>query len=149
MQITTHLNIGGISNYVLSLSKALKDSGVEVVLASSGGELESEFRNLGTSNNNIEIMTKSEFSPKIFISIPSIVRLIRKKRIDVIHAHTRVSQVAAWMASFATGVPFVSTCHGYFKKRARGVMDTWGRKVIAISAAVKKHLIDDLGVKSA
>lgn len=147
LQITTHLNIGGISNYILSLSKALKNSGVEVVLASSGGELEGEFRSLGISNNSVNIMTKSEFSPKVFISIPSIVSLIRRERIDVIHAHTRVSQVAAWLASFVTGVPFVSTCHGYFKNRARRILDTWGRKVIAISAAVKKHLIDDLGVK--
>jgi glycosyltransferase involved in cell wall biosynthesis len=147
LQITTHLNIGGISNYILSLSKALKDEGLEVALASSGGELEGEFRDLGVSHKAIGIMTKFEFGPKVLMSIPSIVRFIRKEKIDVIHAHTRVSQVAACLASLISGVPFVSTCHGYFKKRARGVLDTWGRKVIAISAAVERHLIDDLGVK--
>jgi glycosyltransferase involved in cell wall biosynthesis len=47
-----------------------------------------------------------------------------------------------------TGVPYVTTCHGYFKKRARGLLDTWGIKVIAISDAVSKHLKDDLGVDS-
>ena len=147
LQITTHLNIGGISNYILSLSKALKDEGFEVALASSGGELEGEFRDLGVNHNKIGILTKFEFGPKVIMSVPSIVRFIRKEKIDVIHAHTRVSQVAACLASLVSGVPFVSTCHGYFKKRARGVLDTWGRKVIAISAAVQKHLVEDLGVK--
>lgn len=147
LQITTHLNIGGISNYILSLSKAFKDEGVGVALASSGGELEGEFRDLGISHKSIRIMTKFEFGPKVLMSIPSIVRFIKKEKIDVIHAHTRVSQVAACLASLASGVPFVSTCHGYFKKRARGVLDTWGGKVIAISAAVERHLVDDLGVK--
>jgi len=147
LQITTHLNIGGISNYILSLSKALKDEGVGVALASSGGDLEGEFRDLGVSHKKIDIMTKFEFGPKVLMSIPSIVRFIKKEKVDVIHAHTRVSQVVACLASFASGVPFVSTCHGYFKKRARGFLDTWGRKVIAISAAVDRHLVDDLGVK--
>jgi glycosyltransferase involved in cell wall biosynthesis len=42
----------------------------------------------------------------------------------------------------------VATCHGFFKTRLhRKIFPCWGRKVIAISQAVKRHLGDDFGVK--
>ena len=40
LQITTHINIGGIANYVLNLSEALQAKGIGVIAASSGGNLE-------------------------------------------------------------------------------------------------------------
>jgi glycosyltransferase involved in cell wall biosynthesis len=87
--------------------------------------------------------TKNEFSPKIIKSAVKLYGLARYEGVDVIHAHTRVSQVAAAVVSRFTGVPYVTTCHGFFKKRLRGIFDTWGSKVIAISDAVKAHLARD------
>ena len=40
LQVTTHINIGGIANYILTLSGSLRSKGVDVVVASSGGNLE-------------------------------------------------------------------------------------------------------------
>jgi len=46
------------------------------------------------------------------------------------------------------GVPHISTCHGFFKKRFfRKVFPCWGQRVIAISEPVKNHLINDFKVK--
>ena len=39
LQVTTHINIGGIANYILTLSGSLKAKGVDVIVASSGGNL--------------------------------------------------------------------------------------------------------------
>jgi len=146
LQVTTHFNTGGISNYILTLSKALKEKGVETVVASSGGDLENGLVGYGIPHRRINIKTKFEFGPKAILSGFKVSGIVKDERIDVIHAHTRVSQVSAAIASRLTGVPYITTCHGYFKKRARGVFDTWGVKVIAISGAVLKHLKDDLGV---
>jgi glycosyltransferase involved in cell wall biosynthesis len=44
-------------------------------------------------------------------------------------------------------VPYITTCHGYFRKRLRSVIDTWGERVIAISRPVTDHLEKDLGVR--
>lgn len=148
LHVTTHLNIGGIANYVVSLTKALKAKGAISFVASSGGDLVGELEKNGTCHRRLDILTKSELSLKVLKSIFALVRIVRQERIDVIHAHTRVSQVAAFFASRITGVPYVTTCHGYFKVRLRKVFDTWGDKVIAISEAVAAHLEDDLGVKS-
>jgi len=148
LQVTTHLNIGGISNYIVFLSKALKDKGAVTVVASSGGNMEKELAALGIPHKKLDIDTKFEFGPKVFKSAFTLARIIREEKIDIIHAHSRVSQAACCFASLATGVPYVTTCHGFFKKRARGIFDTWGVKVIAISDAVKAHLEKDLGVKT-
>ena len=43
LHVTTHLNMGGITNYILSLAGELKKRGAECVVASSGGNMEGEF----------------------------------------------------------------------------------------------------------
>ena len=148
LQITTHFNIGGISNYILTLSKALESKGLEVIVASSGGNLEDSLAKCHIPHRRLNMKTKFEFGPKAILSGFRAAGIVRAEKVDIIHAHTRVSQVAAAIASKLTGVPYITTCHGYFKKRARGVLDTWGRKVVAISAAVRDHLKDGLDVES-
>lgn len=147
LQLTTDMDIGGITNYIFELSRALKGKGVDTIVASSGGDIEGSLENEGIPHERIDIKTKFEFSPKVFLAAFAVKNIIRKESIDIIHAHSRVSQVVGALASRMTGVPMVTTCHGYFKKRLRAIVDTWGDKVIAISAAVYKHLKEDLGVK--
>jgi glycosyltransferase involved in cell wall biosynthesis len=141
------MNIGGIANYVLELSRALKGKGAEVIVASSGGDLEPQLALSGIKHIKLDIRTKFEFAPKVFVSAFAVRDLVRKEGVDIVHSHTRVSQVAGALACRMAGVPMVTTCHGYFKRRLRSIVDTWGDKVIAISAAVHRHLKDDLKVK--
>jgi glycosyltransferase involved in cell wall biosynthesis len=147
LHVTTHFDVGGITNYILTLSGAMKARGVDVVVASAGGALKGELKRLGIPHADIDIKTKFEFGPKVIRSAFAVARIVREEKIDLMHAHTRVSQVAALLASAMTGVPFVTTCHGYFRKRLRGIVDTWGTKVVAISAAVRAHLLEDMGVR--
>lgn len=147
LQVATHMNIGGIANYIYTLSRALKRCGVETVVASSGGSLEDELRRQHIPHRYLDIMTKSEISPKVVKSIFSLRRIVREEKIDIIHAHTRVSQTAAFFTSRLARIPYVTTCHGFFKKRLRKIFDTWGYRVVAISDAVKEHLSRDLGVR--
>lgn len=147
LQLNTHMNIGGIANYIFELSRALKSKGIYTIVASAGGDMEPRLAQAGIQHKKLDIKTKFEFSPKVFIAAFEVKRIIKEHGIELIHAHTRVSQVTGLLASFLTGVPMVTTCHGYFKKRLRSVIDTWGKKVIAISAAVYEHLKEDLGVK--
>ena len=146
LQLTTHMNIGGIANYIFELSRVLKGKGVDTIVASAGGDLEEGLGKAGISHERLNIKTKFEFSPKVFLAAFAVKRIVEKEGVDIIHAHTRVSQVTGAIASLITGIPMVTTCHGYFKKRLRSVIDTWGDKVIAISAAVYRHLKEDLGV---
>lgn len=147
LYLTNHLNVGGITSYLLALAGAVKQRGHKVYLASSQGELTPKFIAAGIEFIPIAIMTKSELSPKIWISLFKLLALVKEKDIQIIHANTRVTQVLACLLSRFSGRPFVSTCHGFFKPRlSRRVFGCWGKKVIAISEQVKEHLRGDFHV---
>lgn len=147
LHVNTHMNIGGIGQYILSLCGAIRHKGVDCIVASSGGDLEKELEKSAIEHKYIDIKTKFEFGPKVFKAISSLVNIIRKEKIDIVHAHTRVSQVVSFIASRETGIHYVSTCHGFFKPRlSRRLFDTWGERIVAISAPVKAHLERDFAV---
>jgi len=147
LYLTTHLNIGGISSYLLTLTAGMKQDGDNVYLASSGGELTESFSQIGVNFVPIPIKTKKEVHPKVLVSMFKLAQLIREKNIDIIHAQTRVTQVLGRLLQINTGTPFISTCHGFFKHRfSRRLFPCWGDKVIAISQPVKEHLIKDFAV---
>jgi len=145
--LTTHLNIGGIATYTVGLARALKAKGYDVFVVSSGGVLVQELTAGGVSHIKLDIRTKSELSPKVFSAIFELRRIIKKMDIDVVHANTRVTQVAGFLASKLCGVKFITTCHGFFNKNiGRSLVPAWGDRVIAISEPVEEHLIKDFHV---
>lgn len=146
--LTNHLNIGGISSYLLSLTKGLIERGHNIYLASGKGELREEFIKNKAHYFELPLNTKAEISPNVLVSFFKLLPILKDKRIDVIHANTRVTQVLAKLVWAKTGIPFVSTCHGFFKKRFfRLIFPCWGNRVIAISQQVLSHLKDDFKVK--
>ncbi len=147
LYITNHLNIGGITSYVLTLSCGLKKKGHNVYVASSGGQLLSRFTAEGVTYIPIPIKTKKEISPKILASLFKLKDVLKKYRIDIIHTNSRTTQVLGCLLNKKTGIAHISTCHGFFKKRVfRKLFPCWGMKVIAISESVKEHLIKVFGV---
>ena len=142
--LTTHLNFGGIASYIVNLAGEFKKRGHNVLVVSSGGNFTDALLSQGIEHIAIDIKTKSELNPKLIFAFLKLKRVITKKNIQIIHSHTRVTQVLSFFLSKSLDIPYVVTCHGYFKPRwGRKVFACWGDKVIAISAAVKKHLIDD------
>jgi glycosyltransferase involved in cell wall biosynthesis len=145
--LTTHLNTGGITSYLLTLAKGLIYEGHRVYLASSGGNQFEDFTAVGVEHFVVDIRTKSELNPKLFSAVGKLQRFIRIKNIHVIHANTRVTQVMAWVLHKTTQRPYLSTCHGFFKTRlTRRLFPFWGQTVIAISEPVKEHLEKDFKV---
>ena len=144
LHITTHLNKGGITSYLSSLAEGLIKKGHDIFIASSGGEDEGEFLNNNIKLINIPIRTKKEISPSVLFSYFALRRFLSRNNIDIIHAHTRVTQVLASLLSRKFRIPLVTTCHGFFNPRwHRKKFPCWGHKTIAISRQVKKHLISE------
>jgi glycosyltransferase involved in cell wall biosynthesis len=142
--IANHLNVGGISSYLFTLASGLKQKGHQVYLASSGGELEDKFIQAGIALFKVPLKTKNEISPKIFFSFWKLKKVIREFDIDLIHSHSRTTQVLGDRLGRALAKPHIFTCHGFFKpKISRRIFGCWGKKVIAISQQVKEHLIMD------
>jgi glycosyltransferase involved in cell wall biosynthesis len=145
--LTTHLNTGGITSYLVTLAKGLRKKGHGVFIASSGGDMVETFLGRGVVHLCLNIRTKSELDPKIYLALGPLSRFIKKNSIDVIHSQTRVTQVMGCFLSKMTGRPFISTCHGFFRPRIfRRMFPCWGKMVIAISPQVAEHLRKDFGV---
>lgn len=146
--LTTHMNAGGIGIYTLSLAGQLKERGVDVTVMSSGGDLESGLEARGVPHITADIKSKSEFGFKMWKTLPFLVRLLKEGKFDIVHSQTRLTQVLSFLAGKLSGVPFISTCHGFFehKRLSRVLLPCWGSKVIAISKSVSAHLTQDFNV---
>ena len=143
--LTTHLNTGGITSYLFTLSRQLKDLGAAVTIASSGGDRQGDFSALGIRLVPLNIRIKSELDPRLYAAVFKLRKIIRQESIDIIHAQTRVTQVMGALLSHTAPAAYCSTCHGFFKPRwSRKIFPCWGKAVIAISPAVREHLRRDL-----
>ncbi|MFA5260530.1 MAG: glycosyltransferase family 4 protein [Candidatus Omnitrophota bacterium] len=145
--LTTHLNTGGITSYLFTLSRRLKGLGVSVAIASSGGGRQEEFAALGVSLVTLNVQIKSDLDPRLYAAVIKLRRIIHKESIDIVHAQTRVTQVMGTLLSKMTPAVYCSTCHGFFKPRwSRKIFPGWGKAVVAISPAVQQHLMNDFHV---
>ena len=141
--LTTHLDIGGISNYTIWLAEALKKNNHRVIVASSGGELLTELNKENISHFKVNIRTKKEISPLLLRARSVLAKLVNKENIELIHAQTRITQLLAHHVSKLVKIPYVTTCHGFYKKRlTRRIFPCWGDKVIAISEPVRENLVN-------
>lgn len=141
LHLTTHLNIGGITTYIIEIASAFEKNGHSVAVLSSGGEMQERLAEKGVSVHPFPIRTKNILSPRLFLALPKIVKLVRRERFDLLHAHSRVTQALASFVSFFTKVPFVSTSHGFYKRHlGRRLFPSWGKCVIAISPLVAEEL---------
>ncbi len=146
--LANHLNVGGITSYLYTLSSGLKTKGHNVYLASGPGDWEGKFLAKGITLIKVPLRTKSEMSPKVIVALFRLLPRVKKEKIDIIHANTRVTQVLGFWLSKFSGIPYVSSCHGFFRPRLiRRWFGRWGRSVIAISDSVKQHLVTDLKVR--
>lgn len=144
LHLTTHVNIGGITTYISKLVKPLAELGIETCVVSSGGTCADSLRTSGAKVFELPIKTKNELHPKIFRAVPEVEKIIRENGIDMLHAHTRITQVMAGIVQMRTAIPVVTTCHGYFKRRlGRILFPAWGDRCVAISQGVADHLADD------
>lgn len=145
--IATHVKLGGIGVYTLSLARALKEIGEQVSVASSGGELVDDLRHAGINHIEIPVNTSSDIGLHTLLSYMKLLPFIKEQGIDIIHAQTRVTQIIAYMLSKKTNAAFIATCHGFFKNKLfRRILPCWGTHTIAISDAVRGHLVCDLKV---
>lgn len=147
--LTNHLNPGGITTYVLYLARGLKENGHIVKVFSRGGVGIEYLKKWGIEHIFINLFTKSEISPKIFFAKRKLLSIIKKERPDLLHSQTRITRVLAQFVSKKLKIPFVSTAHGFYKKRlSYRLFPYWGEKTIAISEAVKEDLMKRFNLKS-
>jgi glycosyltransferase involved in cell wall biosynthesis len=142
LHVTSHLNIGGITTYILTLSRLLVARGHQCRITSGGGQLAEEARAAGIEHWPADLHTSADFSLHVWRASQQLAARLRREPVDLLHAHTRVGQVVAHQLARRLGVPFVSTWHGIYRLNlGRRLWPCLGDLTIAISAPVREHLI--------
>ncbi len=144
LQILPELNVGGVETGTLDLAKYLVRSNHKAVVVSNGGELLKELESYGAIHYQLPVHKKSLLS--IIKTIPRLVEIIKKEKIDIVHARSRVPAWIAYFAARRTHTVFITTCHGYYKKHLLSGVMGWAKRVIVLSNVIARHMIDDFGV---
>ncbi|OGU57021.1 MAG: hypothetical protein A2V66_05515 [Ignavibacteria bacterium RBG_13_36_8] len=119
--------MGGAENYVSDVSNSLHEMGYTVHVASR----------TGLRNRELNPSIKHHYiNFRKVHTLPNLVRLIkliRKEKFDIIHAHQRNPILVGCLASFFSGIPVITTVHGkwrddigskFVQKRLKGIIVT-------------------------
>ncbi len=147
LQLTSHLQIGGITRYLTTLTQQLIRRGHQVIVASDHGPAEAQLASMHVPYWPLPLHTSMEFSPRVFRGARQLAARLQAEPVDLIHAHTRVGQVVADRVARQLQIPYVTTWHGIYRPRlGRRLWPCTGEITIAISELVRKHLITQFRV---
>ena len=152
LQVTAALDEGGVERGTLEMAAYTVAQGVESHVASNGGKLVKELEAIGARHYQLPLASRAPWS--ILYCAWQLIRIIRKHQIDLVHARSRAPAWAAFIACRRTKTKFITTFHGAHKIQNRvkwlynSVM-TRGERVIAISAFMRQHIMDNYFVAAA
>ena len=112
-------------------------AGRRVTFASGGGTFVDMLERHGVHHLTLVQDQRRPFT--LVRSLIGLVRLCRKERPDVIHAHMMLGAVLGWVAAKASGARLVTTVHNSFERHS--VLMRLGDSVVAVSEAEREHLI--------
>lgn len=117
LQLVTRFDFGGADNHVRLICNELVVNNYEVILITGKGRQKELL-----DKRVIFIQLPSFISKLIPVQVAIIVYLLLRYKIDVIHAHQRLSIISACMAGFIARVPVVATVHGRVRHDLRSAI---------------------------
>ena len=142
LHLTNHLNTGGITTYIFVLACEQVKAGHQVFVWGEAGNTVAELKAMGVIVLDDVPRCKSELSPRLWLALPKLVRVLKTQSIDIVHTHTRVTQVLAAVATRFVKIPYLSTAHMFYKRRlGRRLFPCWGKAVFAISKVMEQGLL--------
>jgi hypothetical protein len=133
----------------MALRKALAAAGWTPYVASSGGPMEHQLARLGIRHLKLPLASKNPLVMRR--NAAALIEIVRRHKIDIVHARSRAPAWSAWSAARATRRRFVTTFHNAYdvdlplKHWYNSVMAR-GERVIAISQFVGEHVASVYGV---
>jgi glycosyltransferase involved in cell wall biosynthesis len=142
LQVLPSLVSGGVERCTIDTTKFLKEAGYKSFVASSGGPLVKNVEKNGVKHFTLPLKDKNPIH--IIMNAFALAKIVRKHKIQIIHARSRAPAWSAYLAAKLTNRIFLATFHGKYsvnclKKHYNAVM-TKGHKVIAVSNFIKEHI---------
>lgn len=137
----THLT--GPEVYVAALCRKLSAEGHECFVVSDTLTVDVDAAYFAMSIDNRSVFNRIR-------NIIQLVLFCRRKRIDLIHAHSRAS---SWIANFVskiTRIAYVSTIHGRQSQyAAKRKINIYGHHIIVVCDHLQTHVRNELNIKDA
>ena len=145
LQVIPELQTGGAERTVLEVSQAIIESGGTAIVFTNGGRMEAELAAMGGTIIHGDAKSKNPFVI-LKTNVDKLVEIIKKHKVDIVHARSRAPAISACLAARKCKVPFVTTYHGIYKannpiKRFYNGIMSKGEIVIANSEFTKAHLL--------
>lgn len=136
LQVIPGLDAGGAERTTIDVAGAVTAAGGKALVASAGGRLEAELAEMGGELIRLPAGSKNPLT--ILANAGRLEKIIRERKVSVIHARSRAPAWSAFFAARSMKIPFITTYHGaykaggWLKRQYNGVMAA-GTMVIANS----------------
>jgi glycosyltransferase involved in cell wall biosynthesis len=141
LQVLPELDSGGVERGTLEVAEALVGAGHRSLVISAGGRMVSALEAAGSEHFAWNIGAKSPFTACL---VPRLRRLLGERRVDIVHARSRVPAWVAYLAwrGMAPGrrPRFVTTAHGVYSVNRFSEIMARGECVIAVSESIREYL---------
>ena len=147
LMLSMSMGTGGAETHVLTLARALVRAGHSVTVASAGGMLTAGLAEGGVAHVTLPLASRSPVA--LARAVGGIVRLCRRERFDVIHAHGRIPALAAHAARRLSPrvPPCAVTVHGVYSPHAPGArLSKWGERTMAVSEDIADYTAATYGI---
>ena len=144
LQVVPELETGGAEQTTIDVAHAVVRANGRAFVATRGGRMAARLEADGARMAQMPVQTKN---PLVMLgNAARLVDLIRREKIDIVHARSRAPAFSALWAAKSTGVPFVATYHGVYNannqlKRWYNAVMTRGDLVIANSDYTREHVL--------
>jgi glycosyltransferase involved in cell wall biosynthesis len=142
LQVLPALGGGGVERGTVEIAAAIAQAGGGALVASAGGRLAIAIERAGGRNILLPLNTHNPW--RLWRNAARLAEVIRRERVEIVHARSRAPAWSALFAARRTGAHFVTTYHGVygedvpFKRQYNAVM---ARGEIVITAS---HFVAEL-----
>jgi glycosyltransferase involved in cell wall biosynthesis len=145
LQVTPELNAGGVERTTIEMAEAISRAGGLALVASAGGRLEPDLEAAG--GKLIKLPANSKNPLTALANVWRLMGIIKKHKVEIVHARSRAPAWSALVAARFAGVPFVTTFHGIYNarsalKRYYNSVMARGDVVIANSEYTREHILE-------
>ncbi len=149
MQVIPNLGAGGAEQTTVDMTAALVAAGHRAIIVSNGGPRVAEIQRLGGVFVQMPVHSKNPIT--MWMNAQRLRRLIKKYKIDIVHARSRAPAWSSFWACQGNTAKFLTTCHAPFNvhsdlKRKYNSSISKGELVIANSEFVAHYLVNEYQV---
>ncbi len=112
LQIIPELDAGGAERTTIDIAEALSSLGARALVATEGGRLVGELQAKG--GEWLPFPAASKNPAKMALNAAALAGLIRRQKVEVVHARSRAPAWVAYAATRLTKTPFLTTYHGSY-----------------------------------